>query len=339
MRLEAGSNRRDQGGISQVVAVSLVCAVWFLGSVALGQSAPQSTAPHEHASTSRKSGLPQAGQQTFSSAAAAAQALVTAAQNNDQPALRRILGSNAEEIISSGDDAEDKDSRDLFAKKYQQMHRLVTEPDGTVTLYIGAENWPTPIPLMHQGESWYFDTAAGKREILYRRIGTNELAAIQVCRELVDAEREYYAEPHEGDSNPQYAQKLFSDPGKHNGLYWETSAGEPASPIGPLVASAASEGYGGAAAQQHEPFQGYYFRTLKGEREGRGVERSYIVDGKMRSGFAFVAYPAEYRSSGVMTFLVNQDGVVYEKDLGPRTAEIAQKLTRYERDASWRKAD
>jgi hypothetical protein len=211
------------------------------------------------------------------------------------------------------------------------MHRLVMEPDGTTTLYIGAENWPTPIPLMRKGSSWYFDTAAGKQEILYRRVGKNELAAIQVCQELVDAEKEYYTQLHDGGQNPQYAQKLFSDPGKRNGLYWETSAGETPSPIGPLVASASDDASGGSADQKLEPFQGYYLKILK----NGGTRKS----GKMTQGFAFVAYPAEYRSSGVMTFMVDQDGIVYEKDLGPRTAVIAKTMTRYHVDASWRKAD
>jgi hypothetical protein len=339
MKLLTLSSRRYRDDISHAVAVAILCAAGIFSNLALGQSSAQKPGPNEPTSATGKSSAPQTGQQTFSSPAEAAQALVTAVQNDDQAALLKILGANSKNIISSGDDAEDKDSKDLFVQKYQQMHRLVTEPDGTVTLYIGAENWPAPIPLIHKGRSWYFDTAAGKQEILYRRVGNNELMAIQVCRELVDAEKEYYGRAHEEHSNPQYAQKLFSDPGKHDGLYWETSAGEPESPIGPLVASAAGEGYGAAAAQEHEPFQGYYFQVLKGEKEGRGVERSYIVDGKMTRGFAFVAYPAEYRSSGVMTFLVNQDGIVYEKDLGPRTPEIAKKLTRYDRDTSWRKAD
>jgi hypothetical protein len=205
---------------------------------------------------------------------------------------------------------------------------------------VGAENWPTPIPLAHKGNSWYFDTAAGRQEILYRRVGKNELAAIQVCSELVDAQKEYYSQPHDGDQNPQYAQKLFSDSGKHDGLYWETSSGESASPIGPLLASASQEGDTAGANQQPQPFQGYFFRVLKGQStKATGGSRSYLVDGKMTRGFAFLAYPAEYRSSGVMTFIVAQDGIVYEKDLGPKTSEIVKTLTRYERDASWRKAD
>jgi len=282
----------------------------------------------------------QAGQKIFSSAAEASEALISALQTNDEAALLGILGPDAKEIISSGDPVEDKANRAEFVQRYQQMHRLVTEPDGTTTLYVGAENWPTPIPIVHKGATWYFDTAAGKQEILFRRVGRNELAAIQVCRELVDAEKEYYAQPHDGDSGKQYAQKFFSDPNKHNGLYWEAASGETESPIGPLVASAAAEGYVRNPNHKPQPFQGYYFRILKGQgANAPGGARSYIEDGKMTGGFAFLAYPAEYRSSGVMTFIVDQDGVVYEKDLGPHTAEIAKALTVYERDASWRKAD
>lgn len=342
MRFEASSSKKYPRVIPFVVALGTLAALGLFSSLAAGQSAPEKSASRGQQSsgqetTRRKSSELQPGQQTFSSAAEAAQTLVESVKKNDQPALLKVLGSNAQTLISSGDDAEDKNDRNQFVHKYRQMHRLVTEPDGTTTLYIGAENWPTPIPLVHKGDSWYFDTAAGKQEILYRRIGKNELAAIQVCRELVDAQKEYYAQPHDGDQH-EYAQKLYSDPGKHNGLYWQASSGEPASPIGPLVASAAKEGYGDAAEQEHQPFEGYYFQILKGEG-GKTRAQSYIVDGKMTRGFAFVAYPAEYRSSGVMTFVVNQDGIVYEKDLGLRTADFVKTLTRYDRGASWRKAD
>jgi len=332
MTSERSRLRRHHGIANRLVSIAAVTTLGLFSSLAIRQSPAQSAASSEQKAVSPKSSAPQSGQQKFSSAVEATQALVTAVQKDDQTALLKILGANAEDIVSSGDAAEDKNDRDQFAQKYQQMHRLVTEPDGTTTLYIGAENWPTPIPLVHKGSEWYFDTAAGKQEILYRRVGKNEMSAIQVCRELVDAEKEYYGQPHDGDQASQYAQKLFSDPGKHNGLYWEASSGGSASPIGPLLAQAE------AASHDHQPFQGYYFQLLKGERVGQG-ERSYVVDGKMTRGFAFIAYPAEYRSSGVMTFLVNQDGVVYEKDLGPRTAQIAKTLTRYNRDATWRKTD
>jgi hypothetical protein len=271
----------------------------------------------------------EAGQKTFSSAAEASKALVAALHAEDRSALLEILGPGAKDIVSSSDAAEDKVNHQQFVEKYKKMHRLVMEPNGSTTLYIGAENWPTPIPLKKKGEAWYFDTAAGKKEILYRRVGRNELSAIQVCRELVDAEKEYFGQPHDGDSGSQYAQKFSSDSGKHNGLYWEASAGENKSPIGPMLAAAFDGG-----DQKAEPFMGYYFRILTGQKT-----RSYIVDGKMTRGFAFVGYPAQYRVSGVMTFIVDQDGVVYEKDLGPQTAELAKKLTQYDHNASWRKAD
>ena len=180
----------------------------------------------------------QQGQKTFSSPEEASNALVTAAQSNDEKVLLDILGPDAKRIVSSGDETEDKDARANFVQKYQEMHRLVKEPDGTTTLYIGAENWPTPIPLVNKGNLWYFDTEAGKKEILYRRIGENELSAIRVCQELVAAEKEYRSAQHN-----EYAAKIFSDEGQHNGLYWKVAAGEPPSPIGPLVASAVAEGY------------------------------------------------------------------------------------------------
>jgi len=280
---------------------------------------------------------PTAGQKTFPSAAAASKALVAALQSDDTPALLNILGPDTKEILSSGDAVEDKENHEEFVEKYRQMHRLVIEPDGATTLYIGAENWPTPIPLVQKGGAWYFDTAAGKHEILYRRIGRNELAVIQLSHELVDAEKEYYATPHDGVQ--QYAQKLYSDPGKHNGLYWKANAGEGESPIGRFVACASAEGYTGSPGEKAQPFQGYYFRVLTGEATKEGGARSYIVDDKMTRGFAFLAFPAEYRSSGVMTFMVNQDGIAYQKDLGPHTAQTARTLTRYELDSTWRKAD
>jgi len=281
----------------------------------------------------------QSGQKTFSSAAEASEALIAALQSNDQPELLSILGPASKDILSSGDDVEDKNDREDFVEKYRQMHRTVIEPNGKTTLYIGAENWPTPIPLIHKGSTWYFDTPAGKQEILYRRVGRNELAVIQVCHELVDAQKGYYSQPHDGNSGKQYAQKIFSDSDKHNGLYWQAASADGESPIGPLIASAATEGYTKDPDQKPQPYQGYYFRVLTGQGANEpGGARTYIVNGKMTRGFAFLAYPAEYRSSGVKTFIVDQGGIVYEKDLGRRTSEIAKTLTRYDRDATWTKS-
>jgi hypothetical protein len=282
----------------------------------------------------------QPGQKTYPSPEQACKALVEALKANDEAALLTSLGPEAKEIISSGDAVEDKANRAEFVEKYQKMHRLVMEPDGTTTLYIGAENWPTPIPLVHKGGSWYFDTAAGKKEILYRRVGRNELAVVQVCHELVDAEKEYYAQPHDGDPGKEYAPKLFSAPHKHDGLYWEVGSGEPESPIGPLLASAAAEGYTHEPDQGPQPFQGYFFRILtRQDGKAPGGARSYIVDGKMTGGFALLAYPAAFGSTGVMTFIVDHDGIVYEKDLGPHTDQIAKTITGYARDSTWRKAE
>ena len=275
----------------------------------------------------------QEGQKTFSSPEDASNALVTAAQNSDEKALLDILGPDEKRIISSGDEIEDAQSRANFVQKYQQMHRLVKEPDGTTTLYIGAENWPTPIPLVNKGDSWYFDTEAGKKEILYRRIGRNELSTIRVCQELVAAEKEFYSAQHN-----EYAQKFFSDEGQHNGLYWKAANGAPQSPIGPLVASAVAEGYV-KRDDVPTPYRGYYYHILTGQgTNAPGGAKSYIANGKMTEGFAFVAYPAEYRSSGVMTFIVNQDGVVYQKDLGKQTDVLAKAMKEYNPDSTWKKA-
>jgi len=246
----------------------------------------------------------QKDQKTFSSSEDASNALVKAAESNDEKAMLDILGPDGKQLVSSGDETEDADSRANFAQRYQEMHRLVKEPDGTTTLYTGAENWPMPIPLVNKGNSWYFDTEAGKKEILYRRIGQNEISAIRVCEELVAAEKEYYSTQHD-----QYAEKFFSDEGQHNGLYWKAASGEPQSPIGPLVASAVAEGYAKGRDDAPTPYRGYYYHILIGQgKNGPDGAKSYIVNRKMTDGFGFVAYPAEYRSSGVMTFIVSEDG-------------------------------
>ncbi len=276
----------------------------------------------------------QQGQITFASPEAASSALVTAAQSNDEKAMLDILGPGAKQVVSSGDATEDTANRANFVQRYQEMHRMVKEPDGTTTLYAGAENWPMPIPLVNKGNLWYFDTEAGKKEILYRRVGRNEISTIHVCQQLVAAEKEYYSA-----HNNEYAQKFISDEGQQDGLYWKAENGQPQSPVGPLVAEAVAEGY----TPTHDgspstPYRGYYYRVLT--RQGpsaRGSAKSYIANGKMTEGFAFVAYPAEDRSSGVMTFIVGKDGVVYRKDLGPNTATLAKALKSFNPDSTWKK--
>ncbi len=277
----------------------------------------------------------QTGQKTFPTPEDASAALFAALQSNDEKAVLDIFGPDGKQIVSSGDDVEDAQSRANFAQKYQEMHRLVKEPDGTITLYIGAMNWPTPIPIVNSGNSWYFNTEAGKKEILARRIGRNELSAIHVCQELVAAEKEFYSSQHQ-----VYAQKIFSDPGQQNGLYWKAADGGPQSPVGPLVAAAVAEGYAKDQSGPPTPYRGYYYRILT--RQGKnalGGAKSYVPGGKMTEGFAFLAYPAEYRSSGVMTFIVGQDGVVYQKDLGKNTEAVAKSMKEYNPTASWQKPE
>jgi hypothetical protein len=276
----------------------------------------------------------QQGQKTFSSAEDASKALVTAAQSNEEKGMLEILGPDAKQIVSSGDDAEDAEGRATFVQKYQEMHRLVKEPDGSTTLYIGAENWPTPIPLVKKGSSWYFDTEAGKKEVLYRRVGENEMSTIRVCQELVAAQKEYRSMQQN-----VYAGKIFSDEGQHNGLYWKAADGERPSPIGPLVAAAVAEGYTKEQNGAPTPYHGYYYHILT--RQGAnapGGAKSYIENGKMTKGFAFVAYPAEYRSSGVMTFIVTVDGIVYQKDLGKTTDVVAKAMQEFNPTPGWQKA-
>jgi len=277
----------------------------------------------------------QQGQKTFPSPEDAGSALVLAAQNNDEKAMLEILGPDEKQIVSSGEDTEDAEGRANFVQKYQEMHRLMQEPDGTTTLYVGAENWPTPIPLVRKGNSWYFDTEAGKKEVLYRRIGQNEISTILVCQELVQAEKGYHSTQHK-----EYAQKIFSKEGQHDSLYWKAADGEVQSPIGPLVAWAVVEDRAKSEDGALTPYRGYYYRILTRQGEsGPGGARNYVVNGKMTGGFAFVAYPAEYRSSGVMTFIVNEDGVVYQKDLGNKTDVLAKAMKEYNPNSSWQKAE
>jgi Protein of unknown function (DUF2950) len=283
----------------------------------------------------------QQDQRTFHSAEEASLALFTAAQQENERALLDILGSAGKEVVSSGDPTEDMDHRVGFVVKYKQMHRLAKELEGTTILYVGAENWPFPIPLVSKDGAWFFDTDAGKEEILLRRIGKNELAAVDACHQLVDAEKEYNKKPSNGE--PRYTERFISDKGTHNGLYWSNAEDEFDSPVDPLIASAGQENTystGNDAADNPIPFNGYFFRILMGQGENvSGGVKSYMVNGKMVNGFAFVAYPAEYRSSGVMTFIVNQDGTIYQKDLGVNTSKLAASLTEYNPDSTWRRVD
>ena len=253
---------------------------------------------------------------SFGSPDDAGNALLQAAKSGDQNALLAVLGPDSKELISSGDAVQDKAMVDAFVAAYGEMHRWRKMVDGSQILLVGADNFPFPIPLKKNASGqWFFDTAAGKDEILARRVGRNELAVIDICGALVDSQAEYYSEPRDGTNTKQYALKFISDTGKQNGLYWESPEGQPKSPLGPLVAFATDEGYN--AKKSQAAFHGYNFHLLK--RQGshaQGGAKDYVVDGKMVGGFAFVAYPAEYGNSGVMTFIINQDGILSAKRFG-----------------------
>ena len=272
----------------------------------------------------------------FSSPDEAGNTLLAAAKSGDQNALLAIFGPDSKEVIYSGDAVQDKNAADMFVKGYGVMHRWRSLPGGDQILLVGPDNFPFPIPLKKNGDGkWFFDLAAGKDEVLNRRIGRNELAMIDVCGAVADAEAEYFAQPHDGEKAKQYAAKFISDPGKQNGLYWPSPEGKPASPLGPLAAFATAEGYT-AKPEGHTPFHGYYFRMLNGQSDkAPGGAKDYVVNGKMRGGFAFVAYPAEYGNSGVMTFMINQDGVLLQKDLGKTTTETATAMSVFDPDSGW----
>lgn len=274
-----------------------------------------------------------ADQQTYATPAEAVKALMAAVESNSQDALVAVFGSDAKDLVSSGDDVQDKNSRASFLKSYKTKHSIVTQDENTRILEVGPKNWDFPIPIVLVDGKWHFDTAAGKQELIYRRIGDNELGAIAVCRGAMASQHDYAAEGHDDLPAGIYAAKLRSDPGKHNGLYWEAAEGEPASPAGPFLAQAAEEGY-----QKGDPYHGYYYRGLKAQgAAAKGGAKSYEVDGVLKGGVGLLAYPAQYRSSGVMTFIVNQDGVVYQKDLGENTTELAKAIKEFNPDSTWKK--
>jgi hypothetical protein len=279
-----------------------------------------------------------AAQKGFASPEEGITALVKAVRANDQPALRAVLGPHGGKLISSGDAVADQHRREAFLKAYDDANKLVHNGDARATLVIGKDEWPMPIPLVRAKGGWRFDTRQGEKEILARRIGRNELAAIQVCLAILDAEREYAALDVDSDGIPEYASKFVSATGRRDGLYWETKAGEPTSPLGPLLAAAAREGYPSAGSGPLAPYHGYFYKILTRQgKDALGGGYDYFVNGKMIGGFAMIAYPARYGASGVMSFVVNHDGVVYEKNLGKNTAALASKMTMFNPDASWKR--
>jgi Protein of unknown function (DUF2950) len=281
-----------------------------------------------------------AQQKRFSSAEDAVKAAIAAARANNDKELMAIFGAQGRDVLFSGDVVADKQRRGQFLAAYDENHRLVSEGENTI-LIVGKQDWPFPIPIVKKGESWMFDTEKGREEILNRRIGENELSTIQAMLAVVDAQREYAIKDRDKNDLLEYAQKFVSDPGKKNGLYWEAKAGEPQSPLGPIMMRARAEGYRGTSGKPPTsstpvPYHGYYYRILTAQgKNAPGGAYSYLVKGKMIGGFAVVAYPAEYGNSGVMTFIVNHDGKVFEKDLGKNTGKIAPAIKEYNPDKSW----
>jgi Protein of unknown function (DUF2950) len=284
---------------------------------------------------SQQSAVP-AGPQTFASADVAGQTIYAAAKAGDTNALLSIFGSGAKDLLLSGDPVQDKAALDTFSNKYDEMHRWGKLTQGGLVLDVGAENYPFPFALkMNSAGQWYFDTSSAKNEILARRIGGNELSTIEVLNAMKDAQAEYFSQLHDGSKAHAYAQKFVSDDGKQNGLYWKVGDGQVESPLGPLAAYASNEGYS-SGSQGQPPYHGYFFRMItKQGPQAQGGAKDYIVNGTMTGGFAILAYPAEYANSGVMSFVINQDGNVFEKDLGANTSEVAKTITSYDPDNTW----
>jgi hypothetical protein len=277
-------------------------------------------------------------QKAYATPEEAVKALIAATRAHDAKAMQGILGAGSREIVQSGDAVADKAGRERFVKAYEEANKLEKSGDAKAVLSVGKDNWPFPIPVVKDAAGWRFDAKAGKEEILNRRVGRNELAVVQVLQAYVDAQREYYLRNPQGDKLLHYAQKISSAQGKRDGLYWPAKAGEKPSPLGPLVAGAKAEGYAKGDGGKPVAYHGYHYRILKGQGpDAKGGAYDYVAQGRMIGGFAMVAWPASYGNSGVMTFIVSHEGVVYEKDLGPDTAAAAQKIARFNPDKGWKR--
>ncbi len=279
-------------------------------------------------------------QREFKSPQDAFNALLEAAKNNDTKGLLAVFGPESKDVISSGDVVADTQAREHFSMAAAEGVKFSKYDDETQLVLIGKDEWCFPIPIVKSGQGWTFSTEDGKEEIINRRIGKNELNTIQVSLAYVDAQREYASKDRNGDAVLQYAQHFLSQKEKKDGLYWEAASGEKSSPLGPLIARATEEGYTFRKGEKPSPYHGYYYKILKSQGSNApGGELDYVVNGKMVKGFGLVAYPAQYGVSGIMTFMVNQQGVVYEKNLGPKTEEIAKAITEYDPDKTWKKVE
>jgi hypothetical protein len=291
--------------------------------------------------TATKAAAIAANQQNFASPDAAVAALVAALQADDKKALLQIFGPGSEKLVATGDAVADSAAREAFLAAYAQSHTLAPQPDGSVQLIIGTNAWPMPIPLVQTGGHWQFDATTGGQIIIDRQIGRNELLTIQTLLSAVDAEDDYFARMKAANGTGVYAAKLISTPGQHDGLYWDAADGEDPSPLAPLIEQAEDQGYpGGTQSGVQLPYHGYYFHLLKAQgNNAPGGAKTYIQNGKMTGGFAFIAWPAVYGSNGIMTFVVDQDGVVFQKDLGPDTTKTVASIHQFDPDLSWARID
>lgn len=311
--------------IKNILLVALISAPLF---ALAAPPSPASTAPAEAKS---------AEAQGFQTPDDAARALLDAARSDDRNQIIAVFGSHEADLLSSGDEIEDKNNRSNFVTLAQEKMAVEKIGEDRAIVHVGNTDWPFPIPLVKNGDSWEFDAEQGRQEILNRRIGRNELSALGAIRGYVEAQFDYANSDRDGDGVSEYAQKLQSEPGKFDGLFWETEDGQPQSPLGPLIAEARAEGYKvKGATEKPSPYHGYYYRILT--RQGGNVpggKYDYIINGNMIAGFGLVAFPAQYGSSGIMTFVVNHQGKIFQKDLGPKTAEIAWKMKEYNPDKTW----
>ena len=305
--------------------VALFCALTlFSSSLVFSQTKPADSSPQ--------------GQQTFSSPKEAADALIKATETNDVPALKQIFGAAGEDLVESEDAVQDKNIAVAFAAEAHQKNSITIDPKkpDRAVLVVGENNWPMPIPIVKQNGKWFFDTNAGRQEMLYRRIGSNELDALQICRGYVEAQYEYALKKHDNSEVNQYAQRVISTPGKHDGLVWRNPDGSLGGPISERIADALQQGY----TDKAKPYHGYFFKILKGQGPAAPLgEMNFVVEGAMIGGFALAAAPADYRVTGVKTFIVSYEGVVYQKDLGPDTLKIFQDMDLYNPDKSWHPTD
>jgi hypothetical protein len=311
------------------ILTAVIIGLWIAPGMVAQTSTPKAAAPSPAAA------VPPAGARAFPTAQAAANALIAAASNFDEPALIAIFGSDGTDLVSTGDPVRDKSYALAFASLAQQAHTVIVNPThpNRAALHVGHERWPLPVPLVKISGQWYFDAKAGHDEVLFRRVGANELDAIEVCRGFVEAQTEYALELHDDSSVHQYAQRIISTPGKHDGLYWKNGDGSDGGPISEAVARAIEEGY---AVDKASAYHGYIFHVLKGQGPAAPLgELDYVIADAMIGGFALIATPAEYGVTGVQTFIVNHNGVVYQKDLGPDSVRAAEQITRYNPDKTW----